>query len=104
MSKEQAIEKVLEGFDFHQVRTAMLRMRWKWFIDGNHSVPTVDELKEKARYLLDLCYCHSGKVVMSSGGLVARCDKFSLSLSFEVVDSSSVDVDREAERTVQSNG
>lgn len=47
------VEPVIKEFDFKRVRQAMVALDWKWaLLDGFH-VPTIENLQQKARYLLE---------------------------------------------------
>lgn len=48
-----AIENILDRFNFERVHYCMKALDWKWRqADGTISVPTIEELKTKAGYLL----------------------------------------------------
>lgn len=48
-----AIENILDRFNFERVHYCMKALDWKWRQgDGTVSVPTIEELKTKAGYLL----------------------------------------------------
>jgi len=51
---EDMIDEIIEYFDFDKVKTAMAALDWKWHIDDRGiSVPTIKELKDKAREILE---------------------------------------------------
>jgi hypothetical protein len=45
----QMIDDILDNFNFNRVQTAMEALDWRWVSEG---VPSIDQLKEKAVYLL----------------------------------------------------
>jgi hypothetical protein len=45
----QMIDDILDNFDFIKVQTVMEALNWQWTGEG---VPSIDQLKEKAVYLL----------------------------------------------------
>lgn len=48
-----AIDAILDKFNFERVHYCMKALDWKWCrADGTVSVPTLEELKSKASYLL----------------------------------------------------
>lgn len=48
-----AIQNILDRFNFERVHYCMKALDWKWRqADGTISVPTIDELRAKAGYLL----------------------------------------------------
>lgn len=67
------IEPVLDTFDFEKVRKAMELLDWTW-LDSRHkwSVPTVEQLRNKARNLLICVIKADSDLVCSTGGLEAE--------------------------------
>ena len=47
--KEEKINRIMAGFNFHKVRKAMVALGWTWRDEG---VPTIEKLRETARRLL----------------------------------------------------
>lgn len=45
----QMIDDIMDNFDFIKVQNAMFALDWKWVAEG---IPSIDQLKEKAVYLL----------------------------------------------------
>jgi hypothetical protein len=69
---EDLIQPVLDGFDFETLHEAMTAIRWQWFDGwGPEKVPTVDQLKAKASYLLKLVANPKAESVTGTGGLYA---------------------------------
>lgn len=66
------IQHVLDNFDFDMVHKAMTAVRWQWFSGlGPESVPTVDQLKAKAKWLLEEVCKLGSESIVSTGGLCA---------------------------------
>lgn len=51
-SKE--IDEIIERFNFESVHNAMIQLGWHWKIGEQLVVPSIDQLKEKARELLEV--------------------------------------------------
>jgi hypothetical protein len=69
---EDLIQPVLDGFDFDTLHKAMTAVRWQWFDGwGPENVPTVDQLKAKASYLLKLVANPKAESATGTGGLYA---------------------------------
>ena len=49
------VEIIMQNFDFHKVHKAMESLGWKWALTRGRGldVPTVDDLRETARDLLE---------------------------------------------------
>ena len=61
------IQPVMDGFNFDEVQQIMAFMEWHWFAHGR--TPTVQELKDKAYYLLKMVIEEGdGKKDFSAGG------------------------------------
>ena len=80
----QMIDDIMDNFDFDRVQTAMEALDWQWAGKG---IPSIDELKETAVYLLKGAsrlrlgeyldsYWEEG-IINSTGGFqaTAYCDK-----------------------------
>lgn len=69
---EDLIQPVLDGFDFDTLHKAMTAVRWQWFDGwGPEKVPTAEQLKAKARYLLELVADPETESTTGTGGLYA---------------------------------
>ena len=70
----EAIEDILDEFDFHRVQKVMDFLDWQWAtaVDG---VPSVGEMRRQARKLLEFAHAHSDKPSYSvaTGGFEAAC-------------------------------
>lgn len=49
------VELIMQSFDFHKVHKVMWLLGWEWALTGGREprVPTVDDLRETARDLLE---------------------------------------------------
>lgn len=67
------VELIMQSFDFHKVHKAMESLGWRWALTGDRGldVPTVDDLRETARDLLERV--RSGERI-STGGFEATED------------------------------
>ena len=65
--------EIMTEFDFCKVHKAMVGAGWVWFVDGQARVPTVREIREKARKLLQDCQVEDGN--FSTGGFTASQSK-----------------------------
>lgn len=77
-------DKILENFDFEKVHTHMKYTKWSWYGgDGEDGVPSIEQLKHTANYLL-MGVITNGETVgmMATGGLQALKFPWGLSLNF----------------------
>ena len=86
INHQQAIDLVLENYDFAKVQSCMKALNWTW--RGAPSSPSIQELKTQAKLLLEYAYnraCDSwnkkqGKkkiqFTTATGGLEATCFKY----------------------------
>jgi hypothetical protein len=76
---DRQVQELLEGFDFDLVKRIMDFLHWTY--EANGRVPTIAELKEKARSLLGELRSNPG--IVGSGGLRAsKKEDGTLSLKF----------------------
>src|SRR5262245_48014443 len=76
---EEAINKILDNFDFAKVRVTMIATKWKWVdevsSDGRRyteSMPTLEKMKDTARSLLeDVAKDAEDTNFCSTGGFLA---------------------------------
>lgn len=59
MDKQEAIKKVLDGFDFTKVKKVMWLLRHTWMGKDGEYHPSVKEMRETAERLLSLAYGHA---------------------------------------------
>jgi hypothetical protein len=77
LSKEEHINYIIDHFDFKKVHSVMEFLDWRiiMFDDKNepYRVPTIEELKERAKDLLDTAYSsyNDDFYSVSSGGFKA---------------------------------
>jgi hypothetical protein len=84
MAKEEVIEKVLDEFDFYRVKKVMDAIDWQWW-DAAEGVPSIAELRRKARELLNYSFENYPTRLKTGGFCVENKDEV-LSLSFELVE------------------
>jgi len=77
-TKQEQIEEILRGFNFHAVHKAMQALDWRWALPSR--IPTIVELKKTAKSLLTRCYTKALKnneSFLSTGGfqITAKYDK-----------------------------
>ena len=87
-TKDEAIEAMLNKFDFNKVQFVMKSLNWEWH---NKGIPTIEDLKECAKDLLNTAY--EEKIIQTStGGFVASYDSKGqmkyLNLYFKLTNSS----------------
>jgi hypothetical protein len=100
---DKMIEDILEEFDFNKVRKAMWHLDWKWSGSTEEGTPTVDEMKKRAKQLLQDAAEHRLNILedihweipimCSTGGFEAKawCDEdkskiMTLQLQFVLTD------------------
>lgn len=84
---EKMINEVLDDFDFEKVHAVMTLLNRRWFVlsKATSVVPTVEMLRERARYLLENVAIYFGDDkphFISSGGLNVILVKYSLTLQY----------------------
>lgn len=79
---EEKIEYMLENFNFERVCLVMQTLDWKWAQpDGTHKIPNIQQIKVRARHMLEDAYRDLNKPAHSEttsigtqcGGLEATC-------------------------------
>ena len=93
----EAVENILDEFDFNRVQKTMEALDWQWWdVDG---VPSISDLRRRARSLLEDVYLKSDEhlVTTSTGGfeasrvmMVGDLNKY-LSMKFVVADCDNFD-------------
>lgn len=69
LNQQDDINEVIDKFRFERVYITMQALDWKWRDGGKSFIPTIAQLKQKARELLE----QSIKTkVVSSGGFIAK--------------------------------
>lgn len=73
---QDLIDECIDEFDFERVYSVMYFLDWKWFIDDKYVIPSVRDLRKKARLLINTtieCLQNSPpdkpKATVTSGGL-----------------------------------
>jgi len=69
MTKEKAIEEILDGFNFEKVHKVMMYLNWIWV--STEGVPEIYDLRKQARELLNRVSVMDGHNAISTGGFEA---------------------------------
>ena len=85
MQKKEAIENILDNFDFETVHKAMKALEWTWhFTEG---VPEIPDLRKEARRLLkDVAKRKEDKFFTSTGGFEVYKEGGFLELKFVIAE------------------
>lgn len=82
MKTKKKIKKILKHFDFEQVHDVMEHLNWCWK-DTDGKVPSIDQLKDLAKQLLNEVAEKNEFYSLSTGGLKAlRYENGSMELEF----------------------
>lgn len=73
LTKEEAIETLLNEFDFKIVHIALKALNWEWY--EYQGVPSVEQLKEYAKDLLNNSYEEGITKISSTSGFIAQYKK-----------------------------
>jgi hypothetical protein len=73
MKTQEAIDYIMDSFDFENVHTTMKALDWEW-ASAEDKIPSVFELKQKARELIKSAMQSKGKAIISSGGFTVMFD------------------------------
>lgn len=65
-TRDDYIAAVLSGFDFAMVESAMSSAGWHWTVDGDNRIPTMVDLIQTARFVMEKAW--DGKTFCSTGG------------------------------------
>lgn len=69
--QQDALDNIMDSFDFDQVHKVMVFLDWKWANgNGNLEVPEKYELRSEARRLLKMAI--EEKTTVSTGGFLAE--------------------------------
>lgn len=86
MKTKKKIKKILKHFDFEQVHDVMEHLNWGWK-DTDGKVPSIDQLKDLAKKLLNEVAEKDKFYTISTGGLKAlRYENGSMGLEFILTD------------------
>lgn len=82
---DEKIENILDNFNFEEMHKVMTFLNWTWY---NDKVPTIDELKEKAKALLNRLHellKKENKVSVCSGGFRVIGERVGETISLELL-------------------
>ena len=69
--QQDALDNIMDNFDFDQVHKVMVFLNWKWAnMNGGLNVPEKYELRSEARRLLKMAI--EEKTTVSTGGFIAE--------------------------------
>jgi hypothetical protein len=74
MTEQEIIEDILDEFDFSKVQRVMEALDWTWH--DSDGVPTLGQLRKKARYLMNYCIGHH-TFTTATGGLHVHKETYS---------------------------
>lgn len=77
----EIIDEILDEFDFERVQRTMKALDWTWY--GSDGVPTIGEIRRRARELLRELIKDNHRCI-ASGGLYAYKEDGVVGLRFEV--------------------
>lgn len=69
MTDQEKIDRIMRDFDFNKVRRVMKAMNWMWYDTPKPHVPTIEEMKETALFLLTYVCQEGGELAI--GGFQA---------------------------------
>lgn len=78
--KQKLIDEVIDNFDFVVVHDVMITLNWNWYRNGKKSVPSIKELKEEAKFLLEQSIINH--ISHTCGGLYSSYHDGELGLKF----------------------
>ena len=88
--QQQAIDRILDNFDFKIVKTVMDFLKWKWYSTRARKmvIPDIPEIKSTARRLLIEAANDPKKnsIILTGGLLAEKIDGHFFQLSFVVTD------------------
>jgi len=69
--QQDALDNIMDSFDFDKVHKVMVFLNWKWAnMDGGIEIPEKYELRSEARRLLKMAI--EEKAIVSTGGFIAE--------------------------------
>lgn len=89
LTKDEAIEKLLNEFNFETIYIALKALDWQWY--EFNAVPTIEQLKNYAKQLLYDAYENQVLRISSTSGFIAEYKKGRedcLNLKFNLCNSS----------------
>jgi len=83
MKKKEAIEHILDNFDFERVHKAMTALDWEWA--STDGVPEIPDLRKEVRILLkDVSKRKEDKFFIGTGGFEVSKEDGILQLKFVI--------------------
>lgn len=80
MNRAPLIEKILNDFNFEKIQEYMREKRWYW--DGKKVPPSIKQMQDTARYLLENVNLRGDGGYLATGGFEAYITDRGLSLAF----------------------
>lgn len=82
---EKMADNIMSGFNFEKVHNHMVETGWRWCRAANMGVPTIDDLKTTARYLLTRAIWEKDLVTScGTGGFMAYKMPWGIQLTFQL--------------------
>jgi hypothetical protein len=78
------IDEILDEFDFEKVHRVMVALDWEVYIDGEKTIPSIGDLRRRARSLLQHVVNSKDTAAVSTIGFTAYMHYGVLGLRFEV--------------------
>ena len=83
LKRSEHIDAIINNFDFEKVNKVMNFLNWTWFFST--TCPTIDELKQEAKRILnEICDSEDDTIAISTGGFKASIYDDHLELEFIV--------------------
>jgi hypothetical protein len=73
MKTQEAIDYIMDSFDFEKVHITMKALGWEW-ASAEDKIPSVFELRQSARRLIKSVMKSKGKMIASTGGFTVMFD------------------------------
>lgn len=83
--QQDAIDQVMDYFDFSRVKKCMDTLKWAWAMEGIPDEPSIRKsARERMRSACESFNKYGVECLSSTGGFTARCSEQGVSLAFEV--------------------
>ena len=84
LKRSEHIDAIINNFDFERVNNVMNFLNWTWYF--NTTCPTIDELKQEAKRILnEICDSEDDTIAIFTGGFKASIYDDHLELEFGMV-------------------